>query len=97
MLQKYRITITEIYTGKEVMDPVECNGFLIQGYIGPRDEDGCYKGVCTRIHEAMKADISMGLFTNDVTKEVMYVGAKLGKKVERRRALRRLFGRGVDE
>lgn len=97
MLQKYRITITEIYTGKEVMEPVECNGFLIQGYIGPRDEDGCYKGVRTRIHEAMKADISLGLYNNDVTKEAMYGGAKCGRKLERRMALRRLFGRGVDE
>ena len=97
MLQKYRITVTEIYTGKEVTDPVECDGFLIQGYIGPRDEVGSYKGVSTRIHKAMKADIGLGLFTNDVTKEAMYSGAKCGKKVDRRMALRRLFGRGVDE
>lgn len=94
MLHKYRITVTEIYTGNEVVPEVECNGFLIQGYIGQRDEDGCYSGVKTRIHGASRADMSMGLFHNDATSEAMYKGAIAGRKVERKRAWRRLFGLG---
>lgn len=94
MLSKYRITVTEVYTGKEVVPEVECNGFLIQGYIGQRDEDGCYSGVKTRIHEASRADISMGLFHNDATREAMYKGTIAGRKVERKRVWRRLFGLG---
>lgn len=97
MLQKYRITVTEIYTGKELMKPVECDGFLIQGYLGPRGEGGCYKEVSVRIHQASKADIGMGLHANDVTREAMMGGAKAAKKYDRIMFWRRLFGRGEKE
>ena len=94
MLHKYRITVTEIYTGNEVVPEVECNGFLIQGYIGQRDEDGCYSGVKTRIHEASGADISYGWYSNEETREAMMVGARAVRKYERCMWWRRLFGLG---
>jgi len=93
MLSKYRITIEEIETGKTLMNPVECDGFVILGLVStePKKRDT----LRVRMHNVSHKDVANALFTEPCLQEAAIAAAKAAKEEARRQKSlwRRLFGR----
>jgi len=86
---KYTIKITDNETGMTFMKPVECNGFMIVGCVGPVNR---YEAVRIRLHNVNRNDMVNALYTEPELRKAAW---KMTADAPLRRMTiwKRLFGR----
>ena len=87
--QRYTITITDNGTGAQFMETVDCNGFVILGYVGPVKR---FEALRVRMHNVNRYDMVNALYTEpELRKAAWKMTADMPP--ERTTFWKRLFGR----
>lgn len=89
MENRYRIVIEDTQTGETFMNPVECNGFMIVGCVGPIDH---YEAMRVRMHNVSDSDMVNTLYTEPELRKAAMQAAWYAKS-KRKSIWWRLFHR----
>ena len=69
MNNRYTIQIIDNETGLPFMKPVECNGFVIAGCVGPVEK---YTALRVRVHHMTLNDAENALYSNEWLRRAAY-------------------------
>lgn len=89
MKQRYTIAVTDNVTGQTFMNPVECNGFLIVGCVGPVSR---YERIRIRMHNMNRYDTVNALYAETELRKAAWKMTAL-MPPRRMTIWKRLFGR----
>ena len=92
MLRKYSVAAVELLTGEAPTKEVECDGYVIMGFV--RGEDGHMEAVRVGMHHVNSEQIVNGLYANPELRKCALIMAEVHKMHNRpwRRLMRWLRG-----